>query len=77
MSDADSALAAPLRKKIDRIQHQMNELKEQLGDQRAEENAAESDFDILQEVQEQIEIYKEEYSQLSDSLYESNRHQRR
>ena len=70
MSDSEAASAAPMRKKMRRLQNQMHEIKEQLLEQRAEENAATSDYEFLTEIQEQIEIYKEEYAQRSEALYE-------
>ena len=70
MSDSEAASAAPMRKKMRRIQSQIHDIKEQLLEQRAEENAVTSDYEFLSEIQEQIEIYKEEYTQRSESLYE-------
>ena len=70
MSDSEAASAAPMRKKMRRIQSQIHDIKEQLLEQRAEEIAVTSDYEFLSEIQEQIEIYKEEYTQRSESLYE-------
>ena len=70
MSDSEVVLAAPIRKKMRRTQSQIHDIKEQLSEQRAEENAATSDFEFLSEIQEQIEIYREECAQQSESLYD-------
>ena len=70
MTDADAALAAPLRKKLERLQVRTNRIKNQLSTQKDEATPALSDYSTLQETQEQLEIYRKEYDRVSEALYD-------
>ena len=68
MSDSETTSTVHLRRKLERIYEDTEELKEQLLEQRTEENAATSDYEMLQETADQLELYKEEYAQLNNSI---------
>ena len=70
MSDSEVTSAVSMRKKLKRIRQQVQDIKEQVADQRAEENAAAIDYDMVQEMQDQIDIYKDNHTHFSESLYE-------
>ena len=70
MSDSEVTSAVSMMKKLKRIRQQVQDIKEQVADQRAEENAAAIDYDMVQEMQDQIDIYKDNHTHFSESLYE-------
>ena len=76
MSDSEVTSAVSMRKKLKRIRQQVQDIKEQVADQRAEENAAAIDYDMVQEMQDQIDIYKDNHTHFSESLYEMEVHQK-
>ena len=71
MTDADTAIAAPLRKKLERIQSKTHRIKEQLSNQRDKEDPSSSDCESLQDIQAQLEIYKKDYDRVSEALYDA------
>ena len=69
MEEATAALAAPLRKKLERIQNKIIRLKDRLSRQRELENPASSDSDTLKDMQSQLELQQKEHDKLSEELY--------
>ena len=70
MEEANAALAAPLRKKLERIQNKTVRCKDRLSRQRDQENPATSDSEILKDMQSQLEMHQKEHDRLSEELYE-------
>ena len=69
MEEATAALAAPLRKKLERIQNKIIRLKDRLSRQRDLENPASSDSDTLKDMQSQLELQQKDHDKLSEELY--------
>ena len=68
MSDADEALAAPMRRKLDRLSRRTERQRNQLSYQKDKGAPATSDWSMLQESQEQLELDKAEYDRVYDDL---------
>ena len=71
MTDADAALTGPLRKKLERIQTRTARIMKQLSDQKDKADLSSSDYSLLQETQEQLEIYRKDYDRASEALYDT------
>ena len=70
MEEADAALAAPLRKRLDRLQGKMTRCRDKLSRQRDQDIPASSDYELLQETQSMLESTHKEQEKLSTELYE-------
>ena len=70
MEEATAALAAPLRKRLERVQGKVVRCKDKLSRQRDQENPAASDFETLKEAQSMLEHHQKEHEKLSTELYE-------
>ena len=70
MDEATAALAAPLRKKLDRIQGKTARCKDKLSRQRDQDSPATSNYDLLQDSLAQFETHQKEHSKLSEDLFD-------
>ena len=70
MTDADTELAGPLRRKLDRLQKQADRTKDHLINARKGEDVALADWSTLHEDQEQLELTRKEYERIYDQLCE-------
>ena len=71
MSDADNAIAAPLRKKLGRLLTKTTRIQRQLATQRDEAQPERAEYSLLQESYEQLELFNKEYNQISEALFEA------
>ena len=70
MEEANAALAAPLRKKLERIQSKTARSKEKLSRQRDQDTPSTSNYEILKDSLAQLEIYQKEHNRLGEELFE-------
>ena len=70
MSDADTELAGPLRRKLTRLQKQAERTKDCFIKERDGDAAAVADWSTLKESQEQLHLSKKEYDRTYDTLCE-------
>ena len=70
MEEANAALAAPLRKKLERVQGKVVRCKDKLSRQRDQENPSASDFETLKEAQSLLDLHHKEHEKISTELYE-------
>ena len=70
MEEANAALAAPLRKKLERIQAKTSRSRERLNRQRDQDSPSTSNYDLLQDSLSQLEAYQKEHNKLSEELFE-------
>ena len=71
MSDADTALAAPLRKRLERIYSKTHRIREQLAAQRDRDDPSTINFKDLESTLAQLEIHDKDNDKLSEELYET------
>ena len=70
MSDADTELAGPLRRKLNRLQKQAERTRDYFIKERDGDAAAVSDWSLLKESQDQLNLSKQEYDRTYDALCE-------
>ena len=71
MDEATAALAAPLRKRLERILGKTVRSRDKLARQRDEENPATSEFETLKEIQSALELQRQDHEKISQELYET------
>ena len=70
MEETTAALAAPLRKRLDRILSKANRNRDKLARQRDQETPATTDYETLKETQAALEQLKQDHETHSQELYE-------
>ena len=70
MEETTAALAAPIRKRVERLLSKTNKNRDKLARQRDEETAATTDLETLKETQATLEQHKQDHEALSQELYE-------
>ena len=70
MSDADTALSATLRKRLERIHSKTHRIREQLAAQRDRDDPSTINFKDLESTLAQLEIHYKDNDKLSEELYE-------
>ena len=70
MSDADKALSEPLRRKLERLLSKTKIIQKQLAAQREEEKPDLSEYSLLKESYEQLDLHNKEYDRVSEALYD-------
>ena len=71
MEEATAALAAPIRKKAERLISKAHKNRDKLARQRDEETSATTDLETLKETQALLEQLKQDFEALSQELYEA------
>ena len=70
MEEANAAIAAPLRKRLERIQNKTARSREKLSRQRDQDSPSTSNYDLLQDSLSQLEGFQKEHNKLSEDLFE-------
>ena len=70
MEEANAAIAAPLRKRLERIQNKTAKSREKLSRQRDQDSPSTSNYDLLQDSLSQLEGFQKEHNKLSEDLFE-------
>ena len=69
MSDADTALAAPLRKKLERTHLKTHRIREQLAGQRDRDDPSTINYKDIETTLAQLEIHSKDHNRISEELY--------
>ena len=71
MDETTAALAAPMRKRVERLLGKAHKNRDKLARQRDEETSATTDLETLKETQATLEQQKQDFEVLSQDLYET------